>query len=47
MNTSNLITSEQAREKLNYCVHGAKRPPSGKLRYAYLVPGGPYSEQWD
>ncbi len=47
MNTSNLITSEQAREKLNYCVHGVKRPPSGKLRYAYLVPGGPYSEQWD
>ena len=47
MNTNNLITSEQAREKLNYCIHGVKRPPSGKLRHAYLVPGGPYSEQWD
>ena len=23
------------------------RPPSGSLRYPYLVPAGPYNEMWD
>lgn len=47
MGTIKSLRTEEVREKLNYCVQGVKRPPSGKLRHAYLVPGGPYTEQWD
>lgn len=47
MSTTKPLRTEEVREKLNYCVEGVKRPAAGKLRHAYLVPGGPYSEQWD
>ena len=47
MTTNKPVDTELVREKLSYCVQGVKRPPAGKLRHAYLVPGGPYSEQWD
>lgn len=47
MSMNVLLCAEDVREKLRYCIQGVKRPPSGKLRHAYLVPGGPYSEQWD
>ncbi len=41
------ITTATVRDRLNYCLQAVKRPASGKLKHTYLVPGGPYSEQWD
>lgn len=32
---------------LAYGVNRVKRPAKGKLQNEYLVPGGPYDEQWD
>ena len=34
-------------EKTNYTLSAVKRPASGCLHHDYLVPGGPYEEQWD
>jgi alpha,alpha-trehalase len=34
-------------EKLSYGISRVKRAAKGKLFYDYLVPNGPYDEQWD
>ena len=47
MTEATAITTTTVRERLNYCLQAVKRPASGKLKHPYLVPGGPYSEQWD
>jgi len=40
-------TSKNVRQKLDYSLCQIKRPAQGVLRHDYLVPGGPYNEQWD
>lgn len=35
------------REKTHYALSGIRRAPQGCLKHEYLVPAGPYEEQWD
>lgn len=44
---SSALTVEEVRSRLQYGLEVVKKPAQGKLAHDYLVPGGPYSEQWD
>lgn len=37
----------EVKKKLAYCKGRVKRKAKGRIKYDYLVPGGPYEEQWD
>lgn len=41
------IEIAEIRSTLAYAIEGIKRPAKGKLAHDYLVPAGPYTEQWD
>ncbi|HLL60213.1 MAG TPA: trehalase family glycosidase, partial [Candidatus Nitrosocosmicus sp.] len=39
--------NQLVKQKLSHYKGIIKRPAKGKIPYDYLVPGGPYNEQWD
>lgn len=41
------FTTEEVRKKLEYTKALIIKPAKGALKYDYLVPAGPYTEQWD